>query len=1175
MFKLLILLFTIFFSSNFYTPINALNSDFSKTIIKSNDITIIEKDLLKTEETKLSEEQAKFATEERNITNKLNSIQSEFSKIDEKLKTASESEKEFLVKFITLLNEKKQTLLSQLESLKEIVTTIEQNIKNLKIIITYKETPKEAKQSSSYSWKEFQEASKDLYTKKTELTSLQDKIKTLEKQQETELKFLESNNLQKQTQEDKLKQVEEEIGKGIREQIKINERALLKEEIILLSEIDISYKLKIKKLKELVILKNSDLQILTLEIEKKSEEIKEIEKNLIPTAEDVNIAQQEWSLESQKSQIAKDSWEEKKNPIKKEIEELKKKIDSLNSDLSKTKDQAEQIYQESLLLKYQTEIDKHNNYLKIIDYEKSRLDLNVTAKKLQHDSIKAYYQSNLENSLIKPWLESFKNQKDIILVQITELDRKINEEINTQTETIRKIDQVKAKIEELQLKKTGLFRNKTKFFEDSIINYNDAKINLITIKDSRAFAIINDQKNTAEEIKNTIDFTKKQLQTKNISENIWKRSPKSITLSDLLKAIKDAESFLIKLFWDTQSYLNPYIIVTNIKNLNLPNYFGLLIFAIFFILFMFFTKKILLLIQNIVSENIKISKHNQNIVYLLISISTFLEFSLNNFKLLFSWFFIYCHILFDFRYIFSSIEFLATPYLIAVFYIATIPIWIYLSGKLLATAKMLNEKLSYLFFAEKTESKFIFLVASILYSTATLIPLRQAFLNYIDMPSSFPNVMSAAYSLILVVMILLFFGKEDVLTLIPSQGPIFSWLTKKIEKYYYPVFISFMGLLILSNPYIGYSNMAWYLAFAIPVSMSIIYGALIAHSYIRKWSSTFFLKEENDEIVNKFEQAKVYYGFFIILTFLALSFIAFFFITRIWQLNYTVASLFSDLSKRWVIPISPTANLGILELITLISFIISGFIISYLVKTFVLTKLFEIFRTEPGAQNTMFKISHYIIIALAIILGFITIQLREFITIAGSFLAIGIGFALKDLASDYVAGLFILIERPVEIGNYIQLDEHTIGTVQKISARATTIRTARNFSIIVPNKDLVSKQIINWGDGRISVGFELRVSVDYNQNLERVKEILHKTIQSHDAILKVPTTVIRIEDFGDSGVNFFIRAFISARRVREQWDISSDLRFAIMKVFKENNITIPFPQIVVHRTDEKAINSIK
>jgi small-conductance mechanosensitive channel len=541
---------------------------------------------------------------------------------------------------------------------------------------------------------------------------------------------------------------------------------------------------------------------------------------------------------------------------------------------------------------------------------------------------------------------------------------------------------------------------------------------------------------------------------------------------------------------------------------------------------------------------------------------------LENYKLLFIWFFISLHILFKFKYIFASITPLVNPFSLTLFYLASIPILIYLSKQLIAHAKELNKKLSFLFFAEKTQSKFIFLITAILYSTAILIPLRQAFLQYADINTKLPNVILAAYSLILVISILLFFSKEDVLTLIPTKGKFFAFLKEKIEKYYYPVFIFFMGLLILANPYIGYSNLAWYLLITAPASAFILYGMFLVHSYIRKYAMKFFLKEEDDEIRDKFDHAKTYYALFVIMSFFILLFFTFIIIARMWRFDYNITSTWQALSETWVLPIDDP-KLGIVQILILIAFITSGFLISSLLHKFVFNKLFDIFRTEPGTQNTIFRITHYIIIAFTSTLGFVTIKLGGFIFVVGSALGIGLGLALKDLVADLVAGFLVLIERPLEIGNFVQLDENTMGTVHKISARATTIRTARNFAVIVPNRDIISKQITNWDHARRAVGFELNILVAYSSDTTLVQDLILQVLHNHPSILKVPTVTLRLESFEENGIQFFVRAFISSRKLRDQWTIASEIRLGIMDVFRKHNIVIPFPQRVVRFSNAK------
>jgi small-conductance mechanosensitive channel len=443
-----------------------------------------------------------------------------------------------------------------------------------------------------------------------------------------------------------------------------------------------------------------------------------------------------------------------------------------------------------------------------------------------------------------------------------------------------------------------------------------------------------------------------------------------------------------------------------------------------------------------------------------------------------------------------------------------------------------------------------------------LLPLRKAFLCYPDLSADFPVVILAAYSLMLVVVFLLLFSKDDVLKLIPSHTPFFIWLEKKIEYYYYPVFFFFMGLLILANSYVGYSNLAWFLIFAVPASASLFYLLFITHNYIRKHAVYIFMEEEDEDISDKFEHAKTYYGFFVIFSFILLFFTTFFFIARIWGVEYSPSDIWKLLAESWVIPLGGGNNLGVIQFVMIILFVLAGFVLSSLVYKFVLNKLFEILRSEPGIQNTISRITHYTIIALAFTLGLAAIHLEQFIVSIAISLGIAIGWAGKDFVSDFIAGFIVLIERPIEIGNYIKLDSFE-GTVHKIAARSTTIITSRNHSIVIPNKDLINKNIDNWSYSRFAVGFEVNIRVDLKSDPDLVKKTLLTVIQGNTAVLKVPNVVVRLEEIEADALYFLTRAFISSRRIKDQWTLAADLRTEIFKVFKANNIQFARPQRVV------------
>jgi small-conductance mechanosensitive channel len=649
-------------------------------------------------------------------------------------------------------------------------------------------------------------------------------------------------------------------------------------------------------------------------------------------------------------------------------------------------------------------------------------------------------------------------------------------------------------------------------------------------------------------------------------QGIWKRSPKAITYNEFKESLLEAEDFFAKLFWDTPTNLGPMTLLKLIKGISVNILLSILLFFLFLIASFLLIRFILKFTINKARNYLSVEPKHVSFLPLNIIIS-FLNFKLEHLGLFFVWFFIALHIFFDFKYIFSTINFLNKSYYIAMFYLITIPIFVYLSRTFLLTLKELNRRLSFLFFAEKLQDRFIHLITFICYSTAILMPLRFAFLTYFTKESTtFPDVIMAAYTLILVTVFLLFFSKEDVLRLLPSRHAFFIWLKAQINKRYYPVFIFLMGILILSNPYIGYSNLAWYLAFIIPSTTFLLYSLFVVHHFIRKYAVFLFMREEEEEIIDKFEHAKTYYGILVITSFLLLLLITFIFVTRLWDISYTPNDIWKSLSEVWVVPIGTEHKFGFVQLMTVVMFITGGFFISSTIHKFGLNKLYDILKTQPGTQNTISKILHYMIISLVTVLGFVSIHLEGIIWYFGTVSAVGLGFALKDIFTDYVAGFFVLIERPLEIGNFVRIDHHPdmLGTVHKIDARTTTIMTRLNHSIVIPNKDLANKPIINWGKGRFAVGFEMKITVDYNVNPDVVSETILNVVQSNPTILRVPTPIIRLEDFEESALYFLARAFISSRRVREQWAIAGAIRKELILVFREKNIEFAFPQRVLH-----------
>jgi len=187
--------------------------------------------------------------------------------------------------------------------------------------------------------------------------------------------------------------------------------------------------------------------------------------------------------------------------------------------------------------------------------------------------------------------------------------------------------------------------------------------------------------------------------------------------------------------------------------------------------------------------------------------------------------------------------------------------------------------------------------------------------------------------------------------------------------------------------------------------------------------------------------------------------------------------------------------------------------------------------------------------------------LRSLLVVGGA-LGIGIGFGLQNIVANFVAGLVILWEQPVKLGDVIDISG-TIGQVVKIGSRGTWIRTYDNEIIIVPNSEFTNNKVTNWTANDKTVRLSIPVGVASDSDLTRVRDLLEEIAMRNPEVLSDPAPRAFVRAFGDSAINFDLR--VSSQSVAEHpWKLQSDLMIDIARVFKERKIEMPFPQRDVH-----------
>lgn len=243
--------------------------------------------------------------------------------------------------------------------------------------------------------------------------------------------------------------------------------------------------------------------------------------------------------------------------------------------------------------------------------------------------------------------------------------------------------------------------------------------------------------------------------------------------------------------------------------------------------------------------------------------------------------------------------------------------------------------------------------------------------------------------------------------------------------------------------------------------------------------------------------------------------------------------------------------------------VISVFVVlSRIIRKILHGQVFPRLAIDQGTQYTLLRITHYLILVSGALVAFqfIGIDLTGLAVIFG-LLSVGIGFGLQNVTSNFVAGLILLFERPIKVGDRITVGD-TEGDVVEINIRSTTIRSLNNIAIIVPNSEFVSSTVINWTYADQRIRLEIDVGVSYSSDLDTVLRSLQEVAEEHPEVLTDPGPEVLHAGFGDSSWNMRLRAWISNPKRHPQ--IRSALNCAIVRKFRENGVEIPFPQRDLH-----------
>jgi small-conductance mechanosensitive channel len=182
------------------------------------------------------------------------------------------------------------------------------------------------------------------------------------------------------------------------------------------------------------------------------------------------------------------------------------------------------------------------------------------------------------------------------------------------------------------------------------------------------------------------------------------------------------------------------------------------------------------------------------------------------------------------------------------------------------------------------------------------------------------------------------------------------------------------------------------------------------------------------------------------------------------------------------------------------------------------------------------------------------------VTILLGALGVGLGFGFQNVVNNFVSGVILLFERPIRVGDRIQLDD-LVGDVTRIGMRASRVRTLDGIDLIVPNADFISSRVANWTLADHSRRVSLPVGVAYGTPPRRVIELLEQVARAHPEVLPVPEPEVLFRGFGESSLDFELRVWAESHLL---FRVQSDLAVATYDALEQAGITIPFPQRDLH-----------
>lgn len=268
----------------------------------------------------------------------------------------------------------------------------------------------------------------------------------------------------------------------------------------------------------------------------------------------------------------------------------------------------------------------------------------------------------------------------------------------------------------------------------------------------------------------------------------------------------------------------------------------------------------------------------------------------------------------------------------------------------------------------------------------------------------------------------------------------------------------------------------------------------------------------------------------------------------------------------------PNFHLAFYHIFLVIAVVFCAKILINLVKVFVNKRLSRQENLDKGTEFVIVQIAKYIIyiLAFAICIRSFVHNMTLLLTSSAALLA-ALGLGLQDLFKDIVAGFILLFENTVKVGDIVEVKSkeglnRDIAKVLRINLRTIKIKTRDGNIMIIPNNKFTQDVIRNWSFEETLSRFHIPINVHYKSDVETAKKLMIQAAHSHPDVSKTNEVLVRMNNFGQNGLE--LELLFWAKQTWEIEMVTSDLRFEIDRLFREHNISIPYPQLTINRVDK-------